>query len=68
MGVWFKQFESLLWFGVIVAGVAVWAYTSFATINYVDKKHESVMSVLQDIQTSVRTIDQRTYELARSNK
>ncbi len=59
---WFKHFESLIWAATLVAASLVFAYQSFATKEYVDQKHESVVNILQDIKSAVQKIDDRMYE------
>lgn len=65
MGKWFKQFEVLIWAVSLALASLAFVYQSFATKEYVDTKHSSVMGILEDIKTSVQKIDDRTYELAR---
>lgn len=64
MGKWFKQFESIIWAISLGAATLAYCYQSFATIKYVDEKHQSVMEVLRDIQTSVHQVQDQTFELA----
>lgn len=68
MGKWFKQFEALIWVGTLIAVSLIWAYQSFATIAYVDQRHAGVMDVLSDIRDRVKSIDERTFDLAKGNK
>lgn len=65
MGAFFKQFEALIWTASTTVGVLLWAYTSFATKEYVNQKHESVVQILSDIRDTVKTMEQRQYELVR---
>lgn len=65
MGKWLKDFQALIWAATIAVGLISYAYQSFATKEFVNTKHESVMGVLSEIRESVKTIDDRTYELAR---
>lgn len=64
MGKWFKQFEALIWAATLALASLAFVYTSFATKEYVDQKHESVMDVLHRMDDSLKKIDDRTYELA----
>ena len=59
-----KNLQALVWPATIIAIALVWAYSSFATINYVDTKHQGVLEILNDIRDHVKMIDERTYELA----
>ena len=59
-----KRLKALAWPATIIAVAIIWAYSSFATIAYVDNKHAGVMEVLNDIRERVKTIDDRTFELA----
>ncbi len=68
MGRWFKQFEALIWAATLAVASLAFAYGTFATTLYVDTKHEGVMDVLNEIRESVRTIDQRTFDIARERK
>ena len=68
MGKWFKQFEALIWAATLALVSLAFVYTSFATKEYVDNKHESVMGVLSEMRESLKKIDDRTYELARGEK
>lgn len=68
MGKWFKQFEALIWAATVALVSLTYVYTSFATKEYVDQKHEGVMDVLREIRSSVQKIDDRTYELARGKR
>lgn len=68
MGKWFRQFEALIWAATLAIASLAFMYTSFATKEYVDQKHQSVVGILQDIKTAVEKIDGRTYELAREKK
>jgi hypothetical protein len=36
------KLKDALYIGAIVATAIVWAYTSFATVQYVDEKHKEV--------------------------
>jgi hypothetical protein len=63
MGTWFKQFESLIWAASIALCALAYCYDSFATKEYVNQKHDSVMDVLKDLREEVQTIDERTYQL-----
>jgi hypothetical protein len=65
MGRWFKQFEALIWAASLIVASMAYVYASFATKDYVDNKHESVMEILHRIDVSVQKIDDRTYNLAR---
>lgn len=68
MGRWFRQFEALIWAATLALASLAFVYTSFATKEYVDQKHQSVVGILQDIKASVEKIDDRTYELARGKR
>lgn len=63
MGKWFKQFEALIWAASIALATLAYTYQSFATKEYVDTKHESVMDVLNRIDANVKLVEQRTYDL-----
>lgn len=56
MGSWFKQFESLIWAVTLALMSLIFMYSSFATKEYVDIKHEGVMELLKDIRDDVREI------------
>lgn len=64
----FKAPEVLI--SAIVAAVSALAYvyTTFATISYVDKRHEEVKEVLLDIKDSVRSIDIRLWQMKSAEK
>lgn len=64
MGRWFKQFEAIIWAASLALATVAYTYQSFATKEYVETKHESVMDVLNRIDSNVKTVEQRTYELA----
>lgn len=49
--------------GVVVATIIVFLYTTFATITYVDAKHDSAISLLVEIRESVKRIEERVYQL-----
>lgn len=68
MGKWFKQFEALIWAATLALATMAYTYQSFATKEYVNQKHESVMDVLKDIRGAVQKIDDRTYELAKEKR
>ena len=68
MGKWFRQFEALIWAASLAIATLAFAYQSFATKEYVNQKHESVMDVLTEIRASVRTIEDRTFQLAKERK
>lgn len=68
MGRWLKQFEALIWAASLAVASLTFMYTSFATKEYVDAKHLSVVGILQDIKASIDKIDQRTYDLAKDRK
>lgn len=68
MGKWFRQFEALIWAVTLALASLAFVYTSFATKEYVDQKHQSVVEVLRDIKSSVDKIDDRTYEMARGKR
>lgn len=68
MGKWYKQFEALIWAATVGVGLLTYAYSSFATKEYVNEKHAGVMEVLNDIRTDVKTIEQRTYDLAQRKR
>lgn len=68
MGKWLKDFQVIVWAATLMAISLVWAYQSFATIAYVDQKHAGVMDILKDIQDRVKTIDDRTFDLAQRKK
>lgn len=63
MGKWFRQFEALIWAVSLAAATLAYTYQSFATKEYVEMKHESVMDVLNRIDQNVKTIDQRMYDM-----
>lgn len=58
MNKWYKSNQGLVWFATIIASFIAYAYTTFATVSYVDKKHEGVMDVLKEIRTDVREVRQ----------
>ena len=68
MGKWFKQFEALIWAITIAMGFVVFIFQAFATRDYVDAKHESVVETLRDIKSTLERIDQRTFEISRGIK
>lgn len=41
--------------GLVIAG-AIFLYSTFATIGYVDAKHQTGMDILVDIQSDVKVI------------
>jgi hypothetical protein len=63
MGKWFQQYQALVWAVSLALASLVFVYQTFATTQYVDVKHESVMTVLQDIREDVREI--RIYQMGR---
>jgi predicted nucleotidyltransferase len=67
MGKWFKQFEALIWAVTLAVVSLTYVYGSFATKEYVEEKHTSVVETLKHIQETLNKIDQRLYELARDN-
>jgi len=60
---WFKDFQGYVWFASIAVGAILWAFTTFATTNYVDAKHQSVQIQLSEIKLVLDRIDQRVYEM-----
>jgi hypothetical protein len=57
---WYKKHQGIIWLLTITVSLVAYAYTTFATVSYVDLKHENVMDVLREIRTDVREI--RSYE------
>lgn len=68
MGKWFFQFEKLIWIATLALVSLAFVYSSFATKEYVDVKHDGVVTLLTQIKDSVEKIDQRTYELAKEKR
>lgn len=68
MSKWLKEFQGLVWAATLIAVALVWAYQSFATIAYVDQKHQGVLEILHEINDHVKTIDDRTFELSKRDK
>ena len=68
MSKWFKQFEALIWAATVALASMGYVYASFATKEYVDQKHNSVVQILERIDTAVQKIDDRTYELAQRRR
>ena len=67
-----KYFNSLNPILNMIAAVIIavsYVYTTFATKKdvekYVDQRHNNAISILQDIQSKVRSIDQRVWELSK---
>lgn len=56
MGKWFEQFQPIIWFAGLALASLAFIYQSFATIKYVDTKHEGVMDVLKEIREDVREL------------
>lgn len=50
------KFKDALYIGAIVAGICVWAYTSFASIQYVDAKHKEVKEDMLEIKQDIKEI------------
>jgi hypothetical protein len=59
MNKWYEKHQGTVWLATIVATLVAYAFTTFASIEYVDKKHENVMDVLNEIRIDVREIRQR---------
>lgn len=64
----FQRFEAIIWIASTALGVCAWGYTTFATVKYVDSKHDAVIEAIKDMHSTLERIDQRTFELARGNK
>lgn len=68
MGKWFQQFQSLVWAVTLALAVMAYCYQSFATKEYVDRKHEGVMDAVKDIQVTTHQIQDQVFDLARGSK
>jgi hypothetical protein len=49
-------------------GGVVFLFSTFATIGYVDAKHDGVMAILYEIKDSVSRIESRVYELNKEKR
>lgn len=72
-----KIIKDHVWISSIVAGLILWLFQTFATIQavaekegslraYVDEKHRGVENRLDDIKAIVERTDQRVYDLHRN--
>lgn len=79
MGKWFVDFQALVWAATIALGALAWTYSSFATKealnekdqslrSYVDQKHNSVLHILERVESTLQRVDERTYELNRKSR
>lgn len=59
----FKSPEALISMLIACVSALAYVYTTFATVTYVDKKHEEVKEVLVEIKDSVKSIDLRVWQL-----
>lgn len=57
------KFKDALYIGAIVAGICVWAYTSFATVQYVDIKHDEVKTDVQEIKQDLKDVKSLLIEI-----
>lgn len=58
---WLNSHQVLLWVIITVAGAVAYMFTTFATAQYVDVKHESVTEILEVIREDVKDIKQELY-------
>ena len=59
---WLNSHQVLMWVIVTVAGAVAYMFTTFATAQYVDVKHESVKEILSEIKSDVKEIKQELYK------
>jgi hypothetical protein len=46
-----------------IASVIIYSFTTFATVKYVDDKHDSVKESLTDIKNAIQSLDDRVFDL-----
>lgn len=75
----FKIVREHVWVSGLVAGIILWLFQTFATLQavaerenslreYVNEKHRGVESRLDDIKSVLDRVDQRVYELKRARR
>jgi hypothetical protein len=65
LGNFFSAMDPILTLLIGVASACVFAFTTFATIDYVDKKHTEVKDVLVEIKDDQKQIQRMIYELSK---
>ena len=60
-----KEIPLLFKLATAAAATAVFLYTTFATVGYVDARHESAMVLLREVRESVKLTEARVYELTK---
>ena len=58
-----KNWKDISYIAAIVAGVVVWAYTSFASIQYVDIKTKDAKEDLLEIKQDVKDVKAMVLDL-----
>lgn len=63
MNKWYEKNQGIIWVVTITVGIMAYAYTTFATVEYVDKKHTDVSAVLSEMKDDLKDVRNKVYEL-----
>jgi hypothetical protein len=60
---WYKANQGIIWLVTVIVALVSYAYTTFATVSYVDKKHLDIVGTLTEIKMDVRDTREKLYKL-----
>lgn len=60
---WYERHQGLIWVCTTIMALMAYTYTTFATVDYVDKKHNDVLSVLTRMENKLDNVQDKVYEL-----
>lgn len=63
MNAWYKKNPGIVWIIVVMATLVSFAFKTFATVDYVDKRHNDVVGTLSEIKMELRDTREKVYNL-----
>lgn len=63
MNKWYEKNQGTIWVLSIAVGIMAYAFTTFATVTYVDTKHTAVVDTLSILRDDIKDIREKVYEL-----
>lgn len=51
-----------------ILGLLAYVYTTFATVKYVQEKHDEIKNIVEDMREWTKLVDQRLWEISQKLK
>lgn len=64
----FRDYQAIVAMMVAVVSCVAYVHTTFAAIDYVDKRHAEITEMLKEIKDSIKSIDQKLWEMNKRGK